>query len=107
MNVFVLINLSNIKSSAVTTFLNSCPEVRNWYQTSNLFALVTTTSLIETRDLLNKLFQGQMFLVLQTSVGERGSAAGYMPPDFWDFVIYPKDSGYWDTKLKEIANKMS
>lgn len=92
MYLYIIVFYGILDPTQIGSFLNSRPEIRNWYQYGNSIAILSTCVLPEVQKLLMPLFFSQTFLVSPIYSATTG---GNMPADFWKFVNNPQDSGFW------------
>lgn len=100
MNMYLVFHFGFVPIGTLITFLNSRQEIRNWYTFGNILAIVATTSLAETQNLLFQAFGAQSFVVVPVDGPHTG---GSMPKQFWDFINNPSDSGHWPSLAQGIA----
>ncbi|MCR5812863.1 MAG: hypothetical protein K6G15_00015 [Desulfovibrio sp.] len=92
MNLYLVFFLGYIQPNALSSFLNSRQEIRNWYSFGSVLSIVSTASVTEIQNILLQLFYSQSFVVTPIYGPYTG---GNMPKQFWEFINNPTDSGYW------------
>lgn len=92
MQVYIIYFFGFIDQNALAQYLNSFYQIRNWYQYGNILAILSISSLFEIQTILNRFFFGQTFVIVPATGAYTG---GNMPPEFWNFINNPKDSGRW------------
>lgn len=71
--------------------LNANPMVRNWFAfLPTAIAVVSLSDLASFSHYLQQLFPNDLFIVVSVPHGQSG---GLLPPEVWDFINNPRDSG--------------
>lgn len=94
MNPFLLvIDISSITRQEVLNFLDTRPEVLNWYAVfSNSIIVVSNTNALMLQNIIAANFKNTFFLISQINSTTTG---GWMNKEVWDFISNPHSSGRW------------
>lgn len=92
MRVFTLSHM--VDNGFLTAFLDTRPEVLNWYAVlPGMILVVSRSDLIALTGVIHAVFPWLRFLLCEIS---SETANGYMSREVWEFVNTPRSSGRWE-----------